>query len=169
MAKGKVSEDVVKLIVEAETSKLQQAIHESTKSLKGLENERKSLLEQQAAFKAAHLTESKEYAELTRKIVKNTQAIADEKANHIALTKALGTNAMTMSQLRNEAKQLQKQLDNTSQALEPEAYAEYAKKLKEVQGRMAELRGSATSLKEILLSKTNLGFLMGSQDQGDGG
>ena len=162
MAKGKVSEDVVKLIVEAETSKLQQAIHESTKSLKGLENERKSLLEQQAAFKAAHLTESKEYAELTRKIVKNTQAIADEKANHIALTKALGTNAMTMSQLRNEAKQLQKQLDNTSQALEPEAYAEYAKKLKEVQGRMAELRGSATSLKEILLSKTNLGFLMGS-------
>ena len=162
MAKGKVSEDVVKLIVEAETSKLQQAIHESTKSLKGLENERKSLLEQQAAFKAAHLTESKEYAELTRKIVKNTQAIADEKANHIALTKALGTNAMTMSQLRNEAKQLQKQLDNTSQALEPEAYAEYAKKLKEVQGRMAELRGSATSLKDILLSKTNLGFLMGS-------
>ena len=162
MAKGKVSEDVVKLIVEAETSKLQQAIHESTKSLKGLENERKSLLEQQAAFKAAHLTESKEYAELTRKIVKNTQAIADEKANHIALTKALGTNAMTMSQLRNEAKQLQKQLDNTSQALEPEAYAEYAKKLKEVQGRMADLRGSATSLKEILLSKTNLGFLMGS-------
>lgn len=162
MAKGKPSEDVVKLIVEAETSKLQQAIHESTKSLKGLENERKSLLEQQAAFKAAHLTESKEYAELTRKIVKNTQAIADEKANHLALTKALGTNAMTMSQLRNEAKQLQKQLDNTSQALEPEAYTEYANKLKEVQGRMAELRGSATSLKEIFLSKTNLGFLMGS-------
>ena len=39
MAKGKVSEDVVKLIVEAETSKLQQAIHESKKSLKGLEDE----------------------------------------------------------------------------------------------------------------------------------
>lgn len=150
------------MIVEADTSKIQQEIHKTNKSLKDLEKERKSLLEQQAAFKAAHLTESKEYAELTRKIVKNTQAIADGKANLQSLTKALGTNAMTMSQLRNEAKRLQKQLDSTSKALEPEAYAEYANKLKEVNGRMAELKGSATSLKEIFLSKTNLGFLMGS-------
>lgn len=146
MAKGKVSEDVVKLIVEAETSKLQQAIHESQKSLKGLENERKSLLEQQAAFKAAHRTESKEYADLTRKIVKNTQAIADEKANCLALTKALGTNAMTMSQLRNEARLLQKQLDNTSESLEPEAYTEYARKLKEINDRMAELKATAKNI-----------------------
>lgn len=146
MAKGKVSEDVVKLIVEAETSKLQQAIHESQKSLKGLENERKSLLEQQAAFKAAHLTESKEYADLTRKIVKNTQAIADEKANCLALTKALGTNAMTMSQLRNEARLLQKQLDNTSESLEPEAYTEYARKLKEINDRMVELKATARNI-----------------------
>lgn len=146
MAKGKVSEDVVKLIVEAETSKLQQAIHESKKSLKGLEDERKRLLEQQAAFKAAHLTESKEYSELTRQIVKNTQAIANEKANHLALTKALGTNAMTMSQLRKEAKLLQKQLDSTSESLEPEAFAEYARKLKEVNDRMAELKNTAKNI-----------------------
>lgn len=162
MAKDKVSEDVLKLIVEADTSKIQQEIHKTNKSLKDLQKERKSLLEQQAAFKAAHLTETKEYAELTRKITKNTQAIADENANLLSLTKTLGTNAMTMSQLRNEAKLLQKQLDSTSKELEPEAYTEYANKLKEVQGRMAELRGSATSLKEIFLSKTNLGFLMGS-------
>lgn len=162
MAKGKVSEDVVRMVVEADTSKIQQEIHKTNKSLKDLEKERKSLLEQQAAFKAAHLTESKEYAELTRKIVKNTQSIANEKENLVSLTKALGTNAMTMSQLRNEAKLLQKQLDSTSKELEPEVYTEYANKLKEVQGRMAELRSSATSLKEIFLSKTNLGFLMGS-------
>jgi hypothetical protein len=162
MAKGKVSEDVVKMIVEADTSKIQQEIHKTNKSLKDLQKERKSLLEQQAAFKAAHLTESKEYAELTRKITKNTQAIADENANLLSLTKTLGTNAMTMSQLRNEAKLLQKQLDSTSKELEPEAYAEYTNKLKEVTGRMAELRSSATSLKEVFLSTTNMGFLMGS-------
>ncbi len=150
------------MIVEADTSKIQQEIHKTNKSLKDLQKERKSLLEQQAAFKAAHLTESKEYAELTRKITKNTQAIADENANLLSLTKTLGTNAMTMSQLRNEAKLLQKQLDSTSKELEPEAYAEYTNKLKEVTGRMAELRSSATSLKEVFLSKTNMGFLMGS-------
>lgn len=146
MAKGKVSEDVVKMIVEADTSKIQQEIHKTNKSLKDLKKERESLLEQQAAFKVAHLTESKEYAELTRKIVKNTQAIADEKANLTSLTKALGTNAMTMSQLRNEARLLQKQLDSTSEALEPDAYAEYAKKLKEINDRMTELKNTAKNI-----------------------
>ena len=134
------------MIVEADTSKIQQEIHKTNKSLKDLEKERKSLLEQQAAFKDAHLTESKEYAQLTRDIVKNSQAIANKKANLVALTKALGTNAMTMSQLRNEAKLLQKQLDNTSESLEPEAYAEYAKKLKEINDRMAELKNTAKSV-----------------------
>ena len=134
------------MIVEADTSKIQQEIHKTNKSLKDLEKERKSLLEQQAAFKAAHLTETKEYAELTRKIVKNTQAIADGKANLQSLTKALGTNAMTMSQLRNEARLLQKQLDSTSEALEPEAYAEYAKRLKEVNDRMTELKNTAKNI-----------------------
>lgn len=50
MAKGKVSEDVLKLIVEADTSKIQQEIHKTNKSLKDLQKERKSLLEQQAAL-----------------------------------------------------------------------------------------------------------------------
>lgn len=150
------------MIVEADTSKIQQEIHKTNKSLKDLEKEHKSLLEQQAAFKAANKTNSEAYAKLTREITKNTQSIANEKENLQSLTKALGINNMTMSQLRKEAKQLQKQLDSTSKSLEPEAYAEYANKLKEVTGRMAELRSSATSLKEIFLSKTNLGFLMGS-------
>lgn len=142
------------MIVEADTSKIQQEIHKTNKSLKDLEKERKSLLEQQAGFKAAHRTESKEYAELSRKITKNTQAIADENANLLSLTKTLGTNAMTMSQLRKEAKLLQKQLDNTSKALEPEAYADYANKLKEINDRMAELRGKASGLKDVFSLNT---------------
>ena len=146
MAKGKVSEDVVKMIVEADTSKIQQEIHKTNKSLKDLEKERKSLLEQQAAFKAAKRTDSEAYAKLTREITKNTQSIANEKENLLSLTKALGTNAMTMSQLRNEARLLQKQLDNTSESLEPEAYAEYANKLKEINDRMAELKNTARSV-----------------------
>ena len=134
------------MIVEADTSKIQQEIHKTNKSLKDLEKERKSHLEQQAAFKAAKRTDSEAYAKLTREITKNTQSIANEKENLVSLTKALGTNAMTMSQLRNEAKLLQKQLDNTSESLEPEAYAEYAKKLKEINDRMAELKATARNI-----------------------
>ena len=134
------------MIVEADTSKIQQEIHKTNKSLKDLEKERKSLLEQQAAFKAAKRTDSEAYAKLTREITKNTQSIANEKENLLSLTKALGTNAMTMSQLRNEARLLQKQLDNTSESLEPEAYAEYANKLKEINGRMAELKATTRNI-----------------------
>ena len=134
------------MVVEADTSKIQQEIHKTNKSLKDLEKERKSLLEQQAAFKAAKRTDSEAYAKLTREITKNTQSIANEKENLLSLTKALGTNAMTMSQLRNEARLLQKQLDNTSESLEPEAYAEYANKLKEINGRMAELKATTRNI-----------------------
>lgn len=149
MAKGKLSEDTIRFIVEADSSKLQQEIHKTNKSIKSLEDERKTLLEQEAAMKRARLTESKEYKELTNKIKQKTQSIANEKLKLQELYKALGTNCMTMAQLRKEARNLQRQLDNTSKALEPQAYQEYANKLKEIKSRMEELKGTASDLKDI--------------------
>lgn len=147
MAKGKLSEDTIKFILEADSSQAQQEIHKTGKTIEQLEGQRKKLLEQQAAMRRAHLTESKEYKDLTRDIKKNEQAIANENLKLQELYKKLGTSSMTMAQLRKEAKNLQKQLDNTSQALQPQAYKQYADKLAEVKNRMTELRGTAEQVK----------------------
>ena len=147
MAKGKLSEDTVRFILEADSSQAQQEIHKTNKSIESLEQQKKKLLERQAAMERAHLTETKEYKELTREIKKNEQAIANENLKLQELYKKLGTGSMTMSQLRKEAKNLQKQLDNTSKALQPQAYKQYADKLSEVKQRMTELRGTAEQVK----------------------
>lgn len=147
MAKGKLSEDTVRFILEADSSQAQQEIHKTNKSIESLEQQKKKLLERQVAMERAHLTETKEYKELTREIKKNEQAVANENLKLQELYKKLGTGSMTMAQLRKEAKNLQKQLDNTSKALQPQAYKQYADKLSEVKQRMAELRGTTEQVK----------------------
>ena len=147
MAKGKLSEDTLRFILEADSSQAQQEIHKTNKSIESLEQQKKKLLEQQAAMERAHLTETKEYKELTHEIKKNEQAIANENLKLQELYKKLGTGSMTMSQLRKEAKNLQKQLDNTSKALQPQAYKQYADKLAEVKQRMTELKGTTEQVK----------------------
>ena len=170
MAKGHISEDTIKFILEAESSQLQQEIHKSQKKVQDLETVNKELRKEQVAVKKALGETSKEYKDLTKRIKENDQAIANENLKIHEMTKQLGVGTMTMAQLRKEAKNLQKQLDNTSEALNPEAYAEYAKKLREVNERMSDLKNTAKNflpsddkkggfLEKILGAKMNFGNL----------
>ena len=161
MAKGKISEDTIRFILDLDSSQLQQEIHKSAKEVTRLTEKEKELRKQQAAVKASLGTQSKEYKQLTKEIKANAQSLADEKAKLQELHKQLGVDAMTMAQLRKEAKDLQRQLDNTSKALNPEAYRELENRLGAVRGRMHELREGAASLKDMLLSKSNISTMMG--------
>ena len=146
MAKGHLSEDTIKFIMTAESSELQQEVHKSGKVIYELKKKEADLRKEQAAVKSALGEESKEYKDLSVKIKKVTQEIADENLKLTELHKRLGTGSMTMAQLRKEARLLQKQLDNTSQALNPKEYEAYAKKLQDVTQRMAELKNTTNGL-----------------------
>ena len=146
MAKGHLSEDTIKFIMTAESSELQQEIHKSGKVIDELKKKEADLRKEQAAVKSVLGEESKEYRDLSVKIKKVTKDIADENLKLTEMHKQLGTSSMTMAQLRKEAKNLQRQLDNTSQALNPEEYEAYARKLQEVNQRMSELRLTAKGL-----------------------
>ncbi len=143
---AKLSEDKINFVFTAESSELQQEIHKTTKRISDLTEEHKDLLAQQAAMKRARMTETKEYRALTRQIKEKAAAIKDEKQKLDSLHKELGVNAMTMAQLRKEAKHLQKQLDNTSKALNPEAYKEIETRLQCVKDRMKELSSTASQV-----------------------
>lgn len=148
MAKGHLSEDTINFIMTAETSQLQQEIHKTNKTIDELRKKEAELRKEQAAVKSVLGEESQEYKDLSAKIKKVNQDIADESLKLTELHKKLGTGCMTMAQLRKEAKTLQRQLDNTSQALNPQEYDMYAQKLKEVNQRMAELKATAQGLQE---------------------
>ena len=161
MAKN-VSQDRVSLIIDAESEKAQQAIHELEKSTKKLREENAARLNQIVDLQKAGKKESdyyknlvKQYNDTRKQIDANSKAVAEH-------TKKINVNTLTMAQLRKEARQLQRQMDNTSKALHPEAYTDLEKRLEKVKGRMSELNGKAMSLKEIFFSKNSLGFMMGS-------
>lgn len=143
---AKLSEDKINFVFTAESSELQQEIHKTTKKISDLTEEHKDLLAQQAAMKRARMTETREYRQLTRQIKEKAAAIKEEKQKLDSLHKELGVNAMTMAQLRKEAKNLQKQLDNTSKALNPEAYKEIETRLQCVKDRMKELSSTASQV-----------------------
>lgn len=162
MAKNRISEDRISLIIDAESEKAQQAIHELEKATKQLREENKARLNQMLDLEKAGQKESAyyknlqaEYKKTTKQINENTKAISEH-------TKRISVNHMTMNQLRKEAGQLQKQMDSVSKSLNPDLYKQLEDRLKSVKDRMTDLRSSSTGLKEIFLSKTNLGFLMGS-------
>lgn len=143
---AKLSEDKINFVFTAESSELQQEIHKTTKKIGQLTDEHKDLLAQQAAMERARMTETREYRQLTRQIKEKAAAIKEEKQKLDSLHKELGVNAMTMAQLRKEAKHLQKQLDNTSKALNPEAYKEIETRLQCVKDRMKELSSTASQV-----------------------
>ena len=162
MADKKFSEDEVKLIIDAESAKAQQAIHELEKESKNLRAENKARLEQLVKLESAGQKESAyykslqtEYTKTRKKINENSKAIAEH-------TSRINVNCKSMNQLKKEAGQLRKQLNDTVQSLHPEEYDKLERQLQKVEGRMAELKQNAKGLKEIFTSDQTTGFLAGT-------
>jgi chromosome segregation ATPase len=83
----------------------------------------------------------------TRAIEANRRAIDDQNRSINETLRTMKLDDMTMSQLRKRARELQRQLDNTSRALSPEAYTRLQRELNAVNTRMNQLRRTAFSLR----------------------
>lgn len=163
MGKGRhLSEDEIKYIVSAETSKAQQEIHSLTKATSTLRKEererRKAMIELEAQGKKnteEYQNLSKECREYTRQISANNKKIEE-------LRKKLDINAMSMVQLKKQAKDLRTQLDNMSQALNPQEYAALESQLQKVNERMSDLKGNAKGIAELAKSDGTISVMMGN-------
>ena len=162
MAKGRLSEDDIRLTVAVESSKAQQDIRKIEKESASLREENDKRMKQMLKLEAAGKKESdayknlrKEYSDTGKRIRENTNSIAE-------LTKKINVNHLTMAQLSREAKQLQKQMDHTAKSLEPEAYKQLEERLRTVQGRMKELKDEAKSFKDRMSENGASGFLWGT-------
>ena len=82
----------------------------------------------------------------TRKITDNNRAIENNRKKISELTAGMSLNEMSMKQLRQRAEELQKQLNVTSAAANPQAYRALQKDLSATKTRMAELRTTGTGL-----------------------
>ena len=161
MANKHLSEDQIQYTVDVKTSKAQQEIHKLEVQSASLRNENKQRLQQMIKLEASGKKETEQYKNLAASYKDTGRQIRELSSRIQEQTRSLDINVMTMSQLKKQAKTLQKELDNVSQSLNPQQYAAIENNLQAVNSRMAELKTNARSLKEITSSDGFKNFFLG--------
>ena len=152
MANKHLTEDQVSLIVNVESSKAQQEIKKLENKLMGLKTVNKQQLKSMVEMEAAGRKNTKEYKNMAEQYRATSKEIRSTTKDISEQTQKLNVLDMSMNQLRKQQKILQRELDDTAQSLNPAAYAALEQKLKDVSGRMAELKQNAKGFKELASS-----------------
>lgn len=156
-----LSEDEVTLTVNARAEKAQQNIHTFSKEIDRLGERNKSLQRQMEALELAGKKNTDSWRQRRAEYGRNASQIRSLKQHIADETKALDLNALTMSQLRQQARNLQRQLDNTSRSLNPDEWAKLSSRLSDVRTRMRDLTEASTSLVEKYSSPQTMSFFRG--------
>lgn len=162
MANKHLTEDEIRYTVDVKTADAQKAIYTLEQQSKKLRSENKARLNQMISLEAAGRKESetyrnlkKQYSETSKEIRTLTDRIGEQ-------TSKIDILDMSMVQLKKQQKSLQKELDNTVQSLNPEAYGVLEQRLKDVSGRISELKQNAKSFGELASDDTVNGVLLGN-------
>lgn len=133
-----------------DNKKLEAELKLATKQMSDAEKEMKKLAaagkEDSDAFREAEATyrsAASDIADYTKRIRDNKKAIEENDAKAKEMVKTLRLEDMTMKQLKQRAKELEKQLDDTSEGTHPEVYQALDKELTAVKNRMGELKKSS--------------------------
>lgn len=152
---SKIKEDHVALVIDAKTDKAQQELRQLERATQDLSKEMKARQNRMLDLEAAGKKETSEYKRLQAEVKNYSNQIADNNKKLRELRSAMDVNAMTMSQLKKHAKELQTALNNTSKAANPKEYEHLASQLRSVNGRMSELRRDASGLTDSMGKQTS--------------
>ena len=156
-----LSEDEVTLVVNAKADKAQQNIRKFSKEIDNLGERNKSLQRQMESLELAGKKNTDSWKQRREEYGRNATQIRNLKQQIAAETKALDLNALTMAQLRQQARSLQRQLDNTSKTINPEDWNKLSSRLSDVRKRMGELSDSSKSLVEKYSEPQTMSFFRG--------
>ena len=140
MAK-KLSEDQIKWILSLDVSEAEEGYHKLRQENKQLEERNKEVKKSLRELEKAGKQTGESYTRLSAELAENNKKLATNREMTKKLSLQMGVTNMTMTQLKRHAADLQKQLDNTSEALHPEEYAKLNAQLTETKNRMNELKG----------------------------
>lgn len=152
---SKIKEDHVALVIDVKTDKAQQELRQLERATSDLSKEMKARQNRMLDLEAAGKKETAEYKRLQAEVKNYSSQIAENNKKLRELRSAMDVNAMTMSQLKKHAKELQTALNNTSKAANPKEYEHLASQLRSVNGRMSELRRDASGLTDSMGKQTS--------------
>lgn len=147
---SKIKEDHISLVIDAKTDKAQQELRELERATHDLSKEMKARQNRMLDLEAAGKKETAEYKRLQAEVKNYSNQISANNKKLRELRSAMDVNAMTMSQLKKQVKELQVALNNTSKAANPQEYERLASELRTVNGRISELKRDASGLGESM-------------------
>lgn len=162
MANKHLTEDEIRYTVDVKTADAQKAIYTLEQQSKKLRSENKARLSQMISLEAAGRKESEAYRNLKKQYSETSKEIRTLTSRIGEQTSQINILDMSMVQLKKQQKSLQKELDNTVQSLNPEAYGVLEQRLKDVSGRISELKQNAKSFGELASDDTVNGVLLGN-------
>lgn len=162
MANKHLTEDEIRYTVDVKTADAQKAIYTLEQQSKKLRSENKARLNQMISLEAAGRKESETYRNLKKQYSDTSKEIRTLTDRIGEQTSKIDILDMSMVQLKKQQKSLQKELDNTVQSLNPEAYGVLEQRLKDVSGRISELKQNAKSFGELASDDTVNGVLLGN-------
>lgn len=162
MANKHLTEDEIRYTVDVKTADAQKAIYTLEQQSKKLRSENKARLNQMISLEAAGRKETEAYRNLKKQYSDTSKEIRTLTDRIGEQTSQINILDMSMVQLKKQQKSLQKELDNTVQSLNPEAYGVLEQRLKDVSGRISELKQNAKSFGEIASSDQVNGIFLGT-------
>lgn len=162
MANKHLTEDEIRYTVDVKTADAQKAIYTLEQQSKKLRSENKARLSQMISLEAANKKETDAYKNLKKQYTETSKEIRTLTDRIGEQTSKIDILDMSMVQLKKQQKSLQKELDNTVQSLNPEAYGVLEQRLKDVSGRISELKQNAKSFGELASDDTVNGVLLGN-------
>lgn len=162
MANKHLTEDEIRYAVDVKTADAQKAIYNLEQQSKKLRSENKARLNQMISLEAANKKETDAYKNLKKQYTETSKEIRTLTDRIGEQTSKIDILDMSMVQLKKQQKSLQKELDNTVQSLNPEAYGVLEQRLKDVSGRISELKQNAKSFGELASDDTVNGVLLGN-------
>lgn len=162
MANKHLTEDEIRYTVDVKTADAQKAIYTLEQQSKKLRSENKARLNQMISLEAAGRKETEAYRNLKKQYSDTSKEIRTLTSRIGEQTSQINILDMSMVQLKKQQKSLQKELDNTVQSLNPEAYGMLEQRLKDVSGRISELKQNAKSFGELASDNTVNGVFLGN-------
>lgn len=162
MANKHLTEDEIRYTVDVKTADAQKAIYTLEQQSKKLRSENKARLNQMISLEAAGRKESEAYRNLKKQYSETSKEIRTLTSRIGEQTSQINILDMSMVQLKKQQKSLQKEMDNTVQSLNPEAYGVLEQRLMDVNARISELKQNAKSFGELASDDTVNGVLLGN-------
>lgn len=162
MANKHLTEDEIRYTVDVKTADAQKAIYTLEQQSKKLRSENKARLSQMISLEAAGRKETEAYRNLKKQYSDTSKEIRTLTSRIGEQTSKIDILDMSMVQLKKQQKSLQKELDNTVQSLNPETYGVLEQRLKDVSGRISELKQNAKSFGELASDNTVNGVFLGN-------